>query len=80
MIFEISNTCCENYPLIEKYPALSKYGYHDEEPSHWGYKAQVIINSIEELTSLSKELNQKIIVDNSCGCDPSIEIYDGWRE
>ena len=35
------------------------------------------INSIEELVSLSKELDSPIIVDWN---EPGIEIYDNYRE
>lgn len=80
MIFEIYDTERSNHPLIEKYPALSKYGYHDEVKDYWGNRGKVIINSPQELVSLSKDLGQEIIISTRCTDTPYIEIYDDWRE
>ena len=85
MIIPIHNT---NYSdktrLIDRYPALAKFGYHDEEliPMGWGYAyaGRVVINSAEEFLELSEELNQEIIISAEGGLAPSIEIYDTWRE
>lgn len=79
MILSITNTE-KGRPLSQKYPELSKYGYHDEERDYWGHCGKVIINSIEELISLSKEINRELIVSADHGRKPSIEIYDDWRE
>jgi hypothetical protein len=85
MIIKICNTDYSNIRrLIDRYPELSKFGYHDEEISDialgHGYTGKVIINSLEELVLLSKEIHSEIIVCAYPGCDPSLEIYDGWRE
>ena len=85
MIIRIHNTdYSDKTRLIDRYPVLAKFGYHDEELANlgWsrGHEGKVVINSPEEFISLSKELNQKIIVGADHGCEPSIEIYDGWRE
>jgi hypothetical protein len=84
MIVKISNTDYSGVTrLIDRYPMLSKFGYHGEEVSMgFGscYEGKVIINSPEELFLLSKETNQYIILKADHGCDPEIEIYDGWRE
>ena len=85
MIIRIHNTdYSDKTRLIDRYPVLAKFGYHDEEwvDLGWsrGYAGKVVINSPEEFISLSKELNQEIIISADHCCDPSIEIYDGWRE
>lgn len=85
MIIKISNTDYSRVTrLIDRYPMLSKFGYHGEEEVSRGfgsgYTGKVIINSPEELFLLSKETNQEIILMADHGCDPEIEIYDGWRE
>lgn len=85
MIVKIRNTDYSNrLSLIDRYPALWKFGYHGEEEESIGfgsgYVAKVIINSPEELFLLSKEINKEIILMADHGCDPEIEIYDGWRE
>lgn len=85
MIIPIRNT---NYSdktrLIDRYPGLAKFGYHDEELIQMGfgegYTGKVIINSAEEFVALSTELNEEIIISAERGLTPSIEIYDGWRE
>lgn len=85
MIIKIHNTDYSNRTrLLERYPALSKFGYHDEELVSVGfgegYVGKVVINSTEDFITLSKELNKEIIVSAEYGLEPSIEIYDGWRE
>ena len=81
MIFNIHNTDqTSETRLIDTYPNLSKYGYHDEERDLFGYVGKVVINSIEELVSLSKDLNRSLIISNDHDIPLSIEIYDGWRE
>ena len=85
MIIPISNTdYSDKTRLIDRYPGLAKFGYHDEKviKCGWsrGYGGKVVINSPEEFLSLSKELDQEIIISAEHGVTPSIEIYDGWRE
>jgi hypothetical protein len=84
MIFDIYNTCQSSKTrLIEDYPVLSKFGYHDERlPEYgFGYKGKVVINSLEELLSLGKAVNQYLIIQSEpLMCTASIEIYDGYRE
>ena len=85
MIITIHNTdYSDKTRLIERYPALSKFHYHDEELTEdgWGkkYVGKVVINSPEEFISLSTLLDQEIIVSAEHGLAPSLEIYDDWRE
>ena len=85
MIIKIHNTDYSNRTrLLERYPALSKFGYHDEELESIGfaegYVGKVVINSPEDFITLSKDLNQEIIVSAEYNLEPSVEIYDGWRE
>ena len=85
MIIGICNTdYSDRTRLIERYPGLAKFGYHDEElcDCGWskGYAGKVVINSPEEFLILSEELDQEIIISTAKGWTPSIEIYDGWRE
>ena len=79
MVFTLDNTMWSR-SLLKDYPPLSKYGYHDEEFQLDSYgTAKIVINSIEELVSLSREINQPLIIDISTDY-PHIEIYDTWRE
>lgn len=85
MIIGIRNTDHSNKTrLIDRYPALSKFGYHDEELLDTGWRSEyvgkVVINSPEEFVSLSTELDQEIIISAEHGLVPVIEIYDTWRE
>lgn len=85
MIIPICNTdYSDKTRLINRYPGLAKFGYHDEKLIRIGlgdgYVGKVVINSAEEFVALSKELDQEIIVSAERGLVPSIEIYDSWRE
>ena len=80
MIFDIFNTNSARHSLLEDYPILSKYGYHDEKIIGYGCEAKIVINSIEELVTLNKEIEHPLIVSADHGSPLSIEIYDGWRE
>ena len=81
MIIRICNTdYSDRTRLIDRYPKLSKFGYHGEILSDYEYVGKVVINSLEELFSLSKELDREIIVSADHGREPSLEIYDDWRE
>ena len=85
MIIRIHNTdYSDKTRFIDRYPVLAKFGYHDEEwvDLGWskGYAGKVVIHSPEEFISLSKELDKEIIVSAERGLEPSIEIYDDWRE
>lgn len=85
MIIEIYNTgYSDKTRLIDRYPGLAKFGYHDEKVINCGlsrgYAGKVLINSPEDFISLSAELDREIIVSAEKGLIPSIEIYDDWRE
>ena len=85
MIIEIHNTdYSDRTRLIDRYPGLAKFGYHDEKliERGWsmGYAGKVVINSPEEFLSLSTELDKEIIISAEPNLTPSIEIYDDWRE
>ena len=79
MIFKIYNTDHDE-GLLEKYPVLSKYGYHGEYKKWWGAQGFVFINSLEELIALFDDIKKELIVDRDNEGEPSIEIYDNWRE
>ena len=85
MIIPISNTdYSDKTRLIDRYPGLAKFGYHDEKVINMGlgqgYAGKVIIISPEELVALSTEINKEIIISAERGLVPSLEIYDTWRE
>lgn len=84
MIFDIYNTNqSREMRLIETYPPLSMFGYHDEQlPEYgFGYEGKVVINSLEDLILLSRATGHHLIIKTDpLMSTPSIEIYDGWRE
>lgn len=84
MTIQVRNTnYSDTIRLIERYPKLAKFGYHDEElVMEWGrgYEAKVVINSPEDFISLVETIDREIIISAVPGCTPYIEIYDGWRE
>ena len=77
MIFTVTRTNWWGHSLLEDYPILSKYNYHDEQISQWGCEGKIVINSLEELVSLAEEVKHPLIVDTK---PFEIEIYDNWRE
>lgn len=42
-------------------------------------KPYIRINSLKQLVNLSRDLHQPLIIDAE-GDEPTIEIYDDWRE
>ena len=80
MIFKISNTQWSP-SLLGEYPILCKYGYYNERKKVvWGgAEGYIVVDSLEELVNLSKDLNHDIIILNN-GTEPEIEIYDDYRE
>lgn len=77
MIFTVTRTNGYKHSLLEDYPILSKYNYHDEQIVFWHCEGKIVINSLEELVLLAKEVEQPLIVDTN---PLTIEIYDDWRE
>lgn len=81
MIFKICNTGGSGEgSIVDKYPILRKYGYHGEHHHRWyGIAGLIVINSLEELLALQKDVDHEIIIDMD-GDTPTIEIYDDYRE
>ncbi len=80
MEFRITHTGYHEKLLLDAYPVLSKYEYHEIESDSFCPEATIVINSIEELVALSKETDHELIVSADHGLPLSIEIYDYWRE
>lgn len=83
MIFKIYNTNRTlSRSLLDDYPVLSKYGYNPEHEHEvfFGIAGFIVINSLEELITLKKDVEHEIIIDTECDDVPTIEIYDDWRE
>lgn len=79
MIFEIFNTASRCRRLEKEfYKKITQFIYNvqlDEK----NYKAQVKIDSIEQLMQLQKIIDYEIIISYKDG-ENCIEIYDDWRE
>ena len=79
MVFKIRNTQWSK-SLLDNYPILHNYGYHNEHNDNWGATVgYIMINSPEELVDLSNDLHEPIIISQD-GNEPEIEIYDDFRE
>lgn len=81
MLFRICNTGGRgSESIVDKYPILQKYGYHNEHAYKWyGRAGWIVINSLEELLTLCKKVTTEIIIDVE-GDTPLLEIYDDYRE
>ena len=81
MLFRICNTGGRwNDSIVDKYPILRKFGYHNEHEYKWYGKAGwIVINSLEELLRLCKKVKAEIIIDVEEDT-PVLEIYDDYRE
>ena len=70
----------ENKSMIDTYPILRKYGYRGEHSYKWyGIAGWIRIESLKELITLSIALNRELIIFTDDD-DPTIEIYDDYRE
>ena len=77
MTFNICNT--------EAWGNLSKKYYKDLKPFSLkiseGNRATVELNTLQDIIDLKEKVNEEIIISNYLrGEDPTIEIYDTWRE
>ena len=82
MIFRIYRTSgvSENESIIDTHPILLKYGYRGEHTYKWyGIAGWIEIKSLDELIALNKALDIELIISTD-GDDPTIEIYDDFRE
>ena len=82
MFFRICRTSgvSKDESLIDTYPILRKYGYRGEHTYKWyGIAGWIQIKSLGELMDLSVALDQELIISTD-GDDPTIEIYDDFRE
>ena len=81
MIFKIYNTggYTSEKGLINDYPILLKYSYHGEHEYFGRPAGYIVINSLEELVKLTKDLDIELIIDSDEPF-PTIEIYDDFRE
>lgn len=79
MVFKIF-TSWGDERLLDKYPALSKYGYCNEHKTSSGTAGFIDINSLEDLMILQKDVYHPIIIDMEGKLVPKIEIYDALRE
>ena len=80
MIFEIDDTRCSN--LLEKYPVLSNYGYHNEREGIFaGTSGDIVINSLDDLVRLCSDLHEEVIISvREHRKKPALEIYNDYRE
>lgn len=80
--FYIESTSYDRKPLNEQYPCLDKYHYEDAVNIYGWHHGYIIVNSLEELLNLNKELGEDLIinVDPDHEGYPFLEIYDGYRE
>lgn len=62
-----------------KYPVLNNYKLDEKQDEHGNIKLYIQINSMKQFVDLSRDLHQPLIVDTE-GDEPTIEIYDDWRE
>lgn len=83
MVFECQSTWnwSDLDEILEDYPCLTEYGIRRvDKVGARGYKyerLEIDVNSLEELIELSKKVGQPLIVNH---IEPSIEIYDSYRE
>ena len=83
MVFECQSTWNWNDldELISDYPCLKDYGVRPvEKVNDHGYhyqRIEITVNSLEELVELSKKVGHPLVFNAR---EPSIEIYDSYRE
>ena len=65
--------------LRKNYPVLNKYEMDEKQDKCKNIRPYIRINSLKQLVNLSLDLHQEIIISTEDD-EPSIEIYDDWRE
>lgn len=71
------------YPTLNDirkiYPVLNNYEMNEKQDKCKNIKLYIHINSLKQLVDLSRDLHQPLIIDAE-GDEPTIKIYDDWRE
>lgn len=65
--------------IKKKYPVFDNYKLDEKQNEHGDPKLYIHINSLKQLVELSRDLHHPLII-NAEGDEPTIEIYDDWRE
>lgn len=65
--------------LRKNYPVLNEYELDEKQDKYRNIRPYIRINSLKQLVNLSLDLHQSLIIDAE-GDEPTIEIYDDWRE
>ena len=81
MRFRIVSTAWYNCDISQYYPVLEDFGFEFME-SKSGVSCYITVDSLEKLTELEKAVRDPLIIfiTHSVYEEPTIEIYDDYRE
>ena len=65
--------------LRKNYPVLNEYELDEKQDKYKNIRPYIRINSLKQLVNLSLALHQELIISTEDD-EPSLEIYDDWRE
>lgn len=65
--------------LRKSYPVFNEYELDEKQDKYKNIRPYIRINSLKQLVNLSLDLHQELIISTEYD-EPSIEIYDDWRE
>ena len=65
--------------LRKNYPVLNEYELDEKQDEYKNIRPYIRINSLKQLVNLSLDLHQELIISTEDD-EPSLEIYDDWRE
>ena len=65
--------------LRKNYPVLNEYELDEKQDKCKNIRPYIHINSLKQLVNLSLDLHQELIISTEDD-EPSLEIYDDWRE
>ena len=65
--------------LRNNYPVLNEYELDEKQDKYKNIRPYIRINSLKQLVNLSLDLHQELIISTEDD-EPSLEIYDDWRE
>ena len=65
--------------LVKNYPALNEYKLTEKTDKYKNVKPYISLSSLKEIVDLSHKINHPIIIEDIDN-EPSLEIYDDWRE